>query len=225
MKSIFRIILSVFAMIFVYNPSFYAVDYYARVMLVGDTECGKTSLWRRIFEGGFDENENRSDMMIRRDVIKNIDGKEIQFNIWDTAGAESYYDEVINFSKDANFVIIVHDIDKEFDASRERYLTKLYSDVHKKIRSDGKIMIVGNKWDLRHKDIVNASKHQSLLEGVAKSAPCAFKLVSCKDNSGDINKIVDYLCSTCKKMELSTNNPDSCFQKKFTIKKGWCAIL
>lgn len=228
MKSIFRIILSFFALMFICSPNFHAADYYARVMIVGDSGSGKTSLWKRIFESGFDENENRSDMMLRKEVKRNVDGREIQFNIWDTAGAEAYYNEVIEFSKGANFVIIVHDTSIKFDASREQYLEKLYSDIHEKIKdSNGKIMLVGNKWDLRHKNIVNASKHQSLIESVAKSSPCSFKMVSCKDNSGDIGGIVDYLCSACKKMELYTNNPDDCFQKRFTVKpgSGICTLL
>lgn len=101
MKSMFKIIISLFTVMFICSSNIFAVDYFARVILVGDAASGKTSLWRRLFGEKFDMSQNASDMMVRRDIIKNIDGKEVQFNIWDTAGAESYYDEVVNFTKGA----------------------------------------------------------------------------------------------------------------------------
>lgn len=225
MKAMIKIILSVFAVMFVCSSKFYAVDRFAKVVLVGDSGSGKTSLWKRVVEGDFDQNENRSDMMICKDIIKKVDEKEVQFNIWDTAGAEIYYNEVVDFTKGANFVIIVHDTSIKFDESREKYLAELYKNIYERIDSCGKIMIVGNKWDLRHSNIVNSGKHKSLLESVAQSIPCSLKFVSCKENSGDIKGILDYLCAACKKMKLYTSNPDKCLQKRFTVKVQSCAIL
>lgn len=220
MKSMFKIIISLFTVMFICSSNIFAADYFARVILVGDAASGKTSLWRRLFGEKFDMSQNASDMMVRRDIIKNIDGKEVQFNIWDTAGAESYYDEVVSFTKGANFVIIVHDIDTIFNSDREQYLTRLYGDIHSRIKDDGKIMIVGNKWDLRHYDIVNSSKHKSLLQNVAQSIPCALKLVSCKRDTGDIDDILDYFCSASKNMELYRYNPDTALHQRFKAKKG-----
>lgn len=224
-----RNILLAFVFTFFLNLNFYAVDYYARVILIGDTGGGKTSLWNRIFDYPFNEYENASDIMISKELIRRVGGNEIQFNIWDTAGAEMYYDEVVEFTRGANFVIIVHDTDTDFDKSKEQYLETLYSKVHDKIQPDGKVLLVGTKWDLRHGKIVNAHKHQELLEGVAKSIPAACVLVSSKTSVG-INRIVDFLCSKSEQMELYANNPDASIQKRFKMKKGsgwfnWCTIL
>ncbi len=108
--------------------SVFAVDKYARVILVGDLSGGKTSLWKRILGKEFDQDEAFSDIMVRENVTKTINGQEVQFNVWDTAGAESYYDEVVEFTQNADFVIIVHDISKQFDERSENYIDKLYSD-------------------------------------------------------------------------------------------------
>ena len=71
----------------------------------------------------FDENEPNSDMMNYESIVENIDGQTIQFNIWDTAGANMYYDEVVDFTCDANFVIIVHDISAVYNEKVEQYLS------------------------------------------------------------------------------------------------------
>lgn len=75
-------------------------------MLVGNYRCGKTSIWNRIFGGDFHSDKAASDMMNCREVKKALDnGRIIQFNIWDTAGAKEYYEEVVNFSNGASFVL------------------------------------------------------------------------------------------------------------------------
>lgn len=220
-----KIILSIFAIMFVCNSQFYAVDYYAKVVLIGNSGSGKTSLWKRIAQVDFDSDENRSDVMACKDIVKKVGEKEIQFNIWDTAGAEDYYNEVVEFTKGANFVIIVHNVGSKFQEYTEQYLNTLYKNVYEKMDGCGKIMIVGNKWDLRHGNIVDASKHKSLLESVAQSIPCSLKFVSCKENSGDIKGIIDYLCAACQKMHMYTSNPDNCLQKRFAVNRSFCAIL
>lgn len=222
-----RYVLCAFAMILCLNINTFAdgADYYARVILVGNYRCGKTALFNRMFSQDFDEETPVSDRMIRREIKKTVNGKTIQFNVWDTAGAREFYDEVVAFTKDANFVFIVHDTSSVFDSENEEYLNKLYRDIYGKIKSDGKIVIVGSKWDLRHNNITNASKQQRLLEGVAKSIPCACVFVSAKE-SGDsgIRNLLNYL-EKAGNMNLPSANPDSAFEKKFTIKKGWCQIL
>ncbi len=222
-----KYIFCVFAMMISLNANIFAgdPDFYARVVLVGNYHSGKTALFNRMFNSDFEDNTPASDKMVRRDIQKIIDGKTIQFNIWDTAGAKDYYDEVVAFTKDANFVFIVHDTSSQHDSKNEEYLSRLYKDVHDRIKSDGKIVLVGSKWDLRHNDITNASSQRTLLESVAKSSPCACVFASAK-KSGDsgIRDLRNFL-ETAGKMNLSKSNPDSAFEKRFTIKKGWCSIL
>ena len=122
LKTIFSILLMF--VLFSLSPVF-ATPKYARVILVGDLYGGKTALWKRILGHGFDIAEASSDMMIRENVTKTINDKKIQFNVWDTAGANQYYDEVVEFTRNSDFVIIVHDISKKFDVSSENYINKL----------------------------------------------------------------------------------------------------
>lgn len=213
--------------LFSLSPVF-ATPKYARVILVGDLYGGKTALWKRILGHGFDIAEASSDMMIRENVTKTINDKKIQFNVWDTAGANQYYDEVVEFTRNSDFVIIVHDISKKFDVSSENYINKLYRDVHSRIKPTGKILIVGSKYDKRHADIVNAGKQISMLESVSKAIPCAYVSCSAKvDSDPGTNAIIDFLFNRYyDSMELSSTDPDACMQKRFTIQKGkWCILI
>ena len=87
----------------------YATEY-ARVVFVGDLGSGKTSLWKSFFGLKYNPDEMASDSMVRRDYTTDIGGKTVQFNIWDTAGAAKYYDQVVAFTQGANFVFVVQDL-------------------------------------------------------------------------------------------------------------------
>ena len=223
-------IFAIFMMIILFGTSSaLAADKYARVVLVGDLSGGKTSLWKRILGYEFDMTEARSDLMVRENVTKTINNQEVQFNVWDTAGAESYYNEVVAFTQNADFVIIVHDIIKPFDVRSESYINKLYSDIHEKIKSTGKIIIVGSKYDKRHSNIVNAGRQITMLEGVAKAIPCAYISCSSKiDGDRGIATLTDFLFNRYySSMELSSSDPDSGMLKRFEVKKGGglCILL
>lgn len=226
LKNIFAIFM-VFIMFGV--SSVFAADKYARVVLVGDLSSGKTSLWKRILGHEFDMEEARSDLMVRENVTKTINDQEVQFNVWDTAGAERYYNEVVAFTQNADFVIIVHDVSKPFDVRSENYINKLYSDVYERMKQTGKIIIVGSKYDKRHADIVNAGKQITMLEGVAKAIPCTYISCSSKiDGDKGITSLTDLLFNChYSSMVLSSSDPDSGMLKRFRVKKGdnWCTIL
>ena len=151
---------------------------------------------------GFDQYELQSDRIISREIVK-YDGEDIiNLRIYDTAGLDRYYKDVVNFTADANFIFIVHDLDKEFDDSKENYLSKIYRDIHEKISGrDCKIVLVGSKLDLRCRNIVNSTRQAKLLDDVARHIPCAIILTSAKnENDTGINAIVDFIVKNCKNM-------------------------
>lgn len=219
------IVVALFGMTFFADKT-YAVNKYARVILVGNLGSGKTSLWKSFFNSPYDPNEMSSDSMMRRDYTIAVAGDNVQFNIWDTAGMAKYYDEVVAFTKDANFVFIVHDISSRYDSRSEAYLSKLYRDVHSQIKADGAIVLVGTKNDKRHDDIANASKQRLLLENVAKAIPCAYFFTEAPDGkTPTIDALLQLMVSKSANMTLSLSDPDTSTVKRFTIKKGSCTLL
>ena len=211
------------------NTAFATNVKFAKVVFVGDYGCGKTSIWKRLMGEGFDPDETRSDKLISRDIVK-FDGEDIiNLRVWDTAGLDRYYKDVVNFTADADFIFIVHDLDKKFDDSDKNYLSRIYRDIHEKISGrDCKIVLVGSKLDLRCRNIVNSTQQAKLLNDVAKHIPCAFILTSAKneDDSG-INSIVNYMVESCKEMTLPDKSPESVlrFGVDLPSDNGGCTIL
>ena len=193
------------------NTAFATNVKFAKVVFVGDYGCGKTSIWKRLMGEGFDQYELQSD------------------RIYDTAGLDRYYKDVVNFTADANFIFIVHDLDKEFDDSKENYLSKIYRDIHEKISGrDCKIVLVGSKLDLRCRNIVNSTRQAKLLDDVARHIPCAIILTSAKnENDTGINAIVDFIVKNCKNMTLPDKSPENVlrFGVDLPSDNGGCKIL
>lgn len=224
---------------------------WARIVLVGNFRCGKTSIWKRIFGDGFDEREGASDMMVCRNAKRTLsDGRVVQFNIWDTAGAELYYEHVLDFvgkykgtdpkkSKkknsrispvDANFVIIVHDLSSQYTDGSKAYLDQLVKDVKDRMRADGKLILVGSKSDKAKKESpVNFSDQKALLEQLAHVLECRMYITSASDSLEAPRfavKLLSYIKKSCEEMELYSSNPESTAPQKFPIKKFIdCIIL
>lgn len=158
--------------------------------------------------------------------VENIKGNNVEFKIWDTAGADKYYDEVVKFTQGANLVAIVHDISKPFDGSGSSYLQKIYTDIHSKIQFDGKIILVGSKYDKRHDAIIDATNQVSLLKSVAKTIPCARIITSAKENEG-IQNLKKFIIESSKDMQLYRQDPDNGIGvKAFEIRSGgFCTLL
>lgn len=81
-----------------------------KVVLIGESGVGKTSIISRFINDTFDPNTITSlgASFISKTIT--IEGKPIKFDIWDTAGQEKYRSLAKIFFKDAQIVIFVYDI-------------------------------------------------------------------------------------------------------------------
>lgn len=188
---------------------------FVKVVFVGDYKSGKTSIWKRLMDQGFDDSERQSTTLTPGEIIR-VDGSTIlSLKIWDTAGLDKYYNEVIDFTTGANFVFIVHDLAKKLDDSVRQYLSKACRDASAKKAADGKIVIIGSKYDLRQADVVNSAAQARMLEEVAQVVPCACVLTSAK-SEGDpgISTLIRYIIEKSREMAL----PDKIFSREYRIK-------
>lgn len=189
--------------------SAFAENKFVKVVLVGDRYFGKTCVWKRMLGEGFDPDEKWSDRLTSRDLIRTDNGDILCITLWDTAGTDRYYDEVVDFTRDANFVFIVHDLYKRRDGNVETYLSRIYRDIHEKAPR-AKILLVGSKYDCRHRDIANTSKQAELVEMVAKHIPCDFVYTSAlEDNNPGIATLLNYIVQESRNMVLPTHSSPS----------------
>ena len=116
-----------------------------KVVLIGDSGVGKTSIYQRFDSNTFSEDHL---MTIGAAYAKiNIDSEAgpIEVGIWDTAGQEKFRNVVPMYFQRADYVLMVYDISQEDTFTG---LDAWYEMVKDKAPPDAKIIIIGNKSDL-----------------------------------------------------------------------------
>ena len=86
-----------------------------KVILLGDTGVGKTSIILRYSTNKFDENglSTIGSNFTKKTVKSEEDKNEYILNIWDTSGQEKYRAVTKLFVQDSNIVILVYSIDNK----------------------------------------------------------------------------------------------------------------
>lgn len=134
-------------LVFITCSSVFAENKFVKVAFIGNYQSGKTCIWKRLLDEGFSEYERRSDTLSCRTIVRSTGDDVLCISLWDTAGSEKYYDEVMDFIRDANFVFIVHDLYEKLNGEVKVYLSRIYRDVRERMTPDGKIVLVGSKYD------------------------------------------------------------------------------
>src|SRR6185503_10028162 len=95
------------------------------------------------------------------DLILQVEGKIIKAQIWDTAGQERYRAITSAYYRGALGAVLVYDVSKPTTFENiSRWLKELRDHADSNIR----IMLVGNKTDLRHLRVVTTEDAQNFAE-------------------------------------------------------------
>ena len=81
---------------------------FIKVVFLGESEVGKTSLIDRYISGDFYDHPTSTANYSSKKI--NCDGKEYAFDIWDTSGYEKYRALTKYFIIDAHIIVLVYDI-------------------------------------------------------------------------------------------------------------------
>ena len=87
-----------------------------KVILVGESTVGKTSIMNRFLKDCFQENLTQSSSASYVEKTINLNkykGKKIQFGIWDTVGQEKFRSLARHYFRNATAAILVYDITKK----------------------------------------------------------------------------------------------------------------
>ena len=146
-----------------------------KILVIGDSNVGKTNLVSRFCENKFNENSKTTIGVDFNLYETEIDNKKITAQFWDTAGQEKYRAMSTAFYKKAEGAIIVYDIsdNRSFD-NINSWLNEIKFYAEEKI----KIILLGNKSDLKTLDSVPKKK----AEEFAKKNDLFFLEVSAKEN-------------------------------------------
>ena len=134
-----------------------------KVVLVGDSGVGKTSIINRYLQ---QYNSTPDPTLAAYYYCKNInvEGFNIDFEIWDTAGQEQYRSINTLFFKNTCMCILVYDItsQKSFDSLRNYW----YDSVIENSSQDVILSVAGNKYDLYEEEDVDEKEVKEFCDSI-----------------------------------------------------------
>ena len=157
-----------------------------KMILLGETAVGKTSIISRYVENTFSSDLMSSTSMTYVQKNITIDKQKIQLNIWDTVGQERYRSLSKLFFKDTKIVVLVYSITNLQSFEGLTYWLNLYKE---SIGDEAILGVVGNKSDLFLKQEVDEEKGEEF----AKNNGAIFSLVSAKDNKAQLDEYINKL--------------------------------
>ena len=186
--------------------------YEAKIITLGDSQVGKTSLILRFLEDrflttylstiGFD---------LKHKIIKLDNGDKIKLIIHDTAGQERFKSLSRNYIKKANGILVVFDVtNKQSFVNIENWIKCAKEEITKKIP----IFLVGNKCDLENKRVIQTEDG----ENMAEQFDVKFYETSCENGKNVEKCFTDLALEIAKELKEKENNADGNNNNKDTDK-------
>ncbi|ESL05948.1 hypothetical protein TRSC58_06386 [Trypanosoma rangeli SC58] len=116
-----------------------------KLILVGDSGTGKSSLLHRFVEDDFSEQQAQTIGVEFGSKIVQLAGRKVKLQIWDTAGQERYKSVTRSYYRSAIGCLIVYDITQR---STYESVPQWLNDVRHLAGKDVVVMLIGNKSDL-----------------------------------------------------------------------------
>lgn len=149
------------------NAAIYdAYDYLCKLLVIGDSGCGKSSLLKRFSD---DEFQTGYSSTIGVDFeVRTIDvgAKKIKLQMWDTAGQERFRTITTSYYRGAHAVLVVFDVTvEESFANVRRWLGEVH-EVQKGATTHTRpqILLLANKTDLARQRVVEPHRVEELAE-------------------------------------------------------------
>ena len=193
-----------------------------KILLIGDSFVGKTSLLLKYCDGQFPEAHMATIGVEFKDKIINVGKWKVRLQIWDTSGQERFRSITQNFYRNADGILFVYDVTnrESFSHIKDWLMDSQVED------SDIKRILVGNKIDLEDKRAIDAekmntfaeSKKMKCFETSAKSGENVeniFKEISLLilENKTD-DEILDQFSKNMPNVSISTVKTNSSLTKK-----------
>lgn len=128
-----------------------SIDYLYKILLLGSSAVGKSSLLLRFADDTFKENQISTigvDWKIR---TVQVEGKQIKLQLWDSAGQERFRTIASSYYRGAHGVAIVFDLtDKRSFEAVESWLEEIGEHASENARK----ILIGNKSDLEEERTV-----------------------------------------------------------------------
>jgi small GTP-binding protein len=179
-----------------------------KVIILGDSYVGKSSLINRLINNKFVELSNTLSIEYHTYIIS-INGYKIRMQIWDTAGQEKFNSLISNYYKNTDVAIFVYSIDKEESFQNLEMWFK-----HLKDNNENSLnILIGNKLD-KEKEGERVLNYEKAENFAKLNKFFLFREISCKSKEiYDIEDIYEIFDEIGKKFynesKEDRNNSDS----------------
>ena len=171
-----------------------------KLVLLGESGVGKTSIIGRYVKDEFDESCNSSSTMSYVGKKLNRNGVKIQLNIWDTIGQERFRSLSKLFFNDTKIVVLVYSIDNKKTFENLDYWYNLYRE--QLVVEDTVLGLIANKSDL----FLNQEVPDDQGRAYAEKNGAIFGLVSAKSNKKGIDLYINELIDAYLNKINNNNN-------------------
>ena len=165
-------------------------EYITKILTLGDTTVGKTSIILRFTKEKYTENRLATIGVDFKSQIMQIENNRVKVLIWDTAGQERFKNIASQYYNGGDGAILVFDITNKSTFERISYwLNELNQ---KKDLKELALVLVGNKIDLKDNRQVSSEEAQSF----AKQNNIKYFETSAQENIG-IDEVMNYIVGEC----------------------------
>lgn len=134
-----------------------------KIVLVGETNVGKTCIVRRVICNVFDNTPNPTLGAGYSSKYLTISGTDVHLQIWDTAGTERYRGMAPMYYREAKAALVCFSI-----ASKESFEKADYwaQSLKNNLGNSVKLFLVGNKLDLASERVVSEADAEALAQEI-----------------------------------------------------------
>ena len=179
------------------NENYY--DEKIKIMIIGETRVGKTSLISKYCNNEFSGGQYLSTIGIDFQIkILNINSKKIRLQIWDTAGEERFRNIAKNYFQSSDGFLVVYDI-----TNKESFDTLDYwiEEIKSNSQALSKMILIGNKCDKEEERKIKKDDGKDY----AKKKQIKFFEVSAKDGT-NVNDVFEMLVKDILKSYSPSEN-------------------
>lgn len=156
--------------------SYFSKQY--KIILLGDSGVGKTSIVNRYIKGEYDEKSLATIGVEIQQLFLTNGNERIKFNIWDTSGQEKYHSLAPQYYRNIDGVILVYDITRisSLQNLKDFWIHQLF----KYAQNQYHMVIVGNKLDLKNECDSNNLVATEMGQKIARAYSTIFVEASAK---------------------------------------------
>ena len=136
-------------------------DYLFKVLLIGDSSVGKTSVLLRYVDDTFCSEFQTTIGVDFKISTFQLNGKVVKLQLWDTAGQDRFKTIVASYYRGAHGILLVFDLTSQTSFQN---ITRWYEESQNYLQKSVPKLLIGNKSDLTSQRVVKTEDAKALAD-------------------------------------------------------------